>query len=55
MATIIVVVVIVVLAGTVLSLLSSTRTGMPSKDVLDRAKRRERQLESSEKDQGNLD
>ena len=52
MLTFIIVVVVLVLAGTVLSLLSSTRTGMPSKDVLERAKRRERQRESSEKDPG---
>ena len=55
MSTIIIIVVVVVLAGTVLSLLSSTRTGMPSKDVLERAKRRERELESGEKDRENSD
>ena len=55
MLTIIIVVVVVVLAGTLLSLLSSTRTGMPSKDVLERAKRRERELDSREKEQGNSD
>jgi hypothetical protein len=55
MLTIIIIVVVVVLAGTVLTLLSSTRTGMPSKDVLERAKRRERELETREKDRGSSD
>jgi hypothetical protein len=47
--TIIIVVVLIVLAGTVLSLLRSTRTGMPSQDVLDRAQRRARELDDSER------
>jgi hypothetical protein len=55
MLTIIIIVVVVVLAGAVLSLLSSARTGMPSKDMLERAKRRERELESREKDRGDSD
>ena len=45
---IIIVFVVVVLAGTLFSLLRSTRTGMPSKDVLERAQRRARKLESEE-------
>jgi uncharacterized membrane protein affecting hemolysin expression len=45
---IIIVVVLVVLAGTLFSLLRSTRTGMPSKDVLERARRRARELEGEE-------
>jgi len=52
---IIVVVVVIVLSGTVLSLLASTRTGMPQRDVLERAKRRERELEASEKEQRSPD
>jgi hypothetical protein len=43
-AIIVSVVVIVLIAGGVLSLLRSTRTGMPSRDVLDRATRRAREL-----------
>jgi len=33
-----------------MTLRSSARTGMPSRDVLERAKRRARELDSSEKD-----
>ncbi len=47
---IIIVLVIVVLVGTVLTLLSSARTGMPSKDVLERAQRRAQRLAAEEKD-----
>jgi len=50
MVVIIIAVVLIVLAGTILTLLRSTRTGMPSKDVLERAQRRTRELESKEKD-----
>ena len=52
MATAIVVsiVVVVVIAGGVFSLLKSTRTGMPSRDVLDRATRRARELEARDKE-----
>lgn len=50
MVMIIIVVVMIVLAGTVLTLLRTTRSGMPSKDVLERAQRRARELESKEKD-----
>jgi hypothetical protein len=45
MVIVVIVVVIVLLAGTILTLLGSTRTGMPSKDVLERAQRRARELE----------
>jgi hypothetical protein len=53
MSTAVIVIVIVgaVLAGTILSLRKSTRTGMPPKDVLDRATRRARELEQQEKDE----
>jgi hypothetical protein len=52
MVTVIVLIVVLValIVGTMMTLRSSARTGMPSQDVLERAKRRERELESSEKD-----
>lgn len=48
-AVLIVLLVVGALVGGLLALRSSTRTGMPSRDVLDRAKRRERELEDEEK------
>ena len=45
-AIIVTIVIIAVLGGLVLSLLRSTKTGMPSRDVLDRAARRARQLDT---------
>lgn len=52
MVTVVVLIVVLValIVGTMMTLRSSARTGMPSQDVLDRAKRRARELESSEKD-----
>ncbi len=50
MTIVIIVLVVVVLLGTVLTLLASTRTGMPPKDVLERARRRAQQLDAEEKD-----
>jgi Protein of unknown function (DUF2897) len=47
-AAIVIVVVLVILIGGVLALRSSARTGMPSKDVLDRATRRAQRLDSDE-------
>jgi hypothetical protein len=47
---IIISVVAIFLVGTVLTLLYSARTGMPSKDVLDRAHQRARELASKEED-----
>ena len=47
-AIIVTVIVVAFLAGTILSLRRSTRTGMPPKDVLDRATQRARELESQE-------
>jgi hypothetical protein len=47
-AAIVIVVVLVIIIGGVLALRSSARTGMPSKDVLDRATRRAQQLDSDE-------
>lgn len=47
-AAIVIVVVIVIIAGGVLSLRASSRTGMPSREVLDRATRRARQLDSED-------
>ena len=51
MSTAIVVFVIVLafVAGTVFALRSRAKEGMPSKDVLDRATRRARELEEQEK------
>lgn len=47
---IIIVVVIALIVGTVVSLRSSAKTGMPSKDVLERATRHARELEAREKE-----
>ena len=49
-AIIVTFVVIAVIAGGILSLLRSTRTGMPPRDVLDRAARRARELEARDKE-----
>jgi hypothetical protein len=48
-AAILIGVLIVLIVGTMMSLRSSAKTGMPSKDVLERATRRARELESREK------
>jgi hypothetical protein len=48
-AIIVTVVVVAFIAGTALSLRKSARTGMPSKDVLERATRRARELEEQDK------
>jgi hypothetical protein len=48
-AIIVIVIVVAFLAGTVLSLRRSAKTGMPSKEVLDRATQRARKLEAQEK------
>ena len=50
-AIIIIVLVVGVLLGGLLTLRSSARTGMPSEDVLKRAKEREKQLRETEKDE----
>lgn len=49
-AIIVSVIVIAVIAGGVLSLLRSARTGMPARDVLDRATRRARELEARDEE-----
>jgi hypothetical protein len=49
-AIIVSVIVITVVAGGVLSLLRSTRTGMPPRDVLDRATRRARELKARDEE-----
>jgi hypothetical protein len=51
MSTGVIVIIVAVgfLAGGILALKSSARTGMPSQDVLDRAARRARELEAREK------
>ena len=51
-AVILIVVLVSLILGTMLSLRSSAKSGMPSRDVLDRATRRARELESREKDEG---
>jgi hypothetical protein len=48
-ALIVIVVVVAFVAGTILSLRRSAKTGMPPRDVLDRATRRARELEAQEK------
>jgi hypothetical protein len=48
-AAIVIVVVLVVIAGGVLSLRNSSKTGMPAPDVLDRASRRARELDAQDK------
>jgi hypothetical protein len=42
-------IVVAVVAGTAISLRTTARTGMPSKEVLDRAAQRARELEAREK------
>lgn len=49
-AIIVSLVVIAVIAGGILSLLRSAKTGMPPRDVLDRATRRARELEARDKE-----
>ncbi len=51
-AVILIVVLVALVVGTMLSLRSSAKSGMPSRDVLERATRRARELESREKDEG---
>lgn len=46
---VLIVVLVAIVVGTMMTLRSSARTGMPSQDVLERAKRRARELESREK------
>jgi Protein of unknown function (DUF2897) len=48
-AVVILLVVIALVAGTVVSLRTTAKSGMPSKDVLDRATQRSRELEAREK------
>ncbi len=48
-AILIIVLVVGVLVGGLLSLRSSTRTGMPDADVLNRAQKRARELDAGEK------
>jgi Protein of unknown function (DUF2897) len=46
---IIVLIVVAIVAGTVFTLKTTARTGMPSKEVLERAARRSRELEARER------
>jgi hypothetical protein len=57
MVTVIVlgVILVALIVGTMMTLRSSAKTGMPSRDVLDRAVRRARKLESSEERDGSDD
>ncbi|MDB6159359.1 MAG: hypothetical protein JWO04_3065 [Gammaproteobacteria bacterium] len=48
-ALVILLIVIAVVAGTVITLRTTARSGMPSKEVLDRATRRSRELDAREK------
>ena len=48
-AIVVLLIVIAVLAGTVISLRTTARSGMPSKEVLDRATQRSRELDAREK------
>ena len=49
------VVLVALVVGTMVTLRSSAKTGMPSAEVLERAKRRARELESSEKNEDAAD
>lgn len=49
------IVIVAIIVGTIMTLRSSAKTGMPSGDVLDRASRRARELEAREKDDGSAD
>jgi FtsZ-interacting cell division protein ZipA len=48
-AIVIIVIVLALIVGGLLTLRRSAKTGMPSKDVLDRATRRARELEEQDK------
>jgi hypothetical protein len=48
-AIVILLIVIALVAGTVVSLRTTSKSGMPSKEVLDRATQRSRELEAREK------
>jgi len=48
-ALIVALILIAVIAGTIFTLKTTTRMGMPPKEVLDRAARRARELEAREK------
>jgi hypothetical protein len=50
-AIVILLIVIALVAGTVISLRTTAKTGMPSKEVLDRATQRSREIEAREKDE----
>ena len=48
-AALVIIFVVALLVGGILTLRSSSRTGMPSQDVLDRAKERAREIEEQER------
>jgi len=45
-AIVVILIVVAILAGTIVTLRTTARQGMPSKDVLDRAKQRTREQDS---------
>jgi hypothetical protein len=51
-AVILIVILVAFVVGTMLSLRRSAKSGMPSRDVLERATRRARELEARERDEG---
>jgi len=51
-AVILIVILVALVVGTMLSLRRSAKSGMPSRDVLERATRRARELEARERDEG---
>jgi len=53
-AIIVIVAVLAYIAGTVISVRRSSKTGMPSKEVLERATRRARELEAKEKSEDEI-
>ena len=51
-AVILIVILVALIVGTMLGLRRSAKSGMPSREVLERATRRARELESRERDEG---
>ena len=54
-AALVIIVVVVFLVGGILTLRNSSRTGMPSQDVLDRAQKRARELDEQERQEKERD
>ena len=51
-AIIVIVVVLAIIAGGILTLRGSARTGMPERDVIERAKERARQMDAKDEEDG---